>query len=383
MDFAALPPEINSGRMYFGPGSEPMLAAAADWDRLSGELYSAAASFSSVISGLAGASWQGPASTSMAAAAATYSAWMNVTATQAEETANQARTAVAAFEAAFAATVPPPIIAANRALLAILVGTNFLGINTPAIMATEAHYAEMWAQDAAAMYGYAGSSAAAATLTPFTAPMQNTNPEGLAAQSAAVTNSSATSSGTSIETIIEQILQQILANINTAGEPDVVNSGISAYATIPSIILSALSTISKGTADSAATAADATVAALTDVGAGLGKVASTLGSIGAVQVGGAVSAGVGRAASVGALSVPPIWGTLTSAVGSAPQQITVGTVSAAEGVAGMPLPVSMAGAPASMVSGSGMRGGLIRNVESTTLRTLMRPSMLPRPQYIG
>ncbi len=32
MDFGALPPEINSGRMYCGPGSGPMLAAAAAWD---------------------------------------------------------------------------------------------------------------------------------------------------------------------------------------------------------------------------------------------------------------------------------------------------------------------------------------------------------------
>ena len=34
MDFAILPPEINSGRMYAGPGSGPMLAAAAAWDGL-------------------------------------------------------------------------------------------------------------------------------------------------------------------------------------------------------------------------------------------------------------------------------------------------------------------------------------------------------------
>ena len=29
LDFGALPPEINSGRMYVGPGSGPMLAASA------------------------------------------------------------------------------------------------------------------------------------------------------------------------------------------------------------------------------------------------------------------------------------------------------------------------------------------------------------------
>ena len=52
-------------------------------------------------------------------------------------------------------TVPPPVIAANRAQLMALIATNFFGQNTPAIAATEAHYSEMWVQDATAMYGYA------------------------------------------------------------------------------------------------------------------------------------------------------------------------------------------------------------------------------------
>ncbi|MGO9926649.1 MAG: PPE family protein [Mycobacterium sp.] len=378
MDFGALPPEINSGRMYSGPGSGPMLAAAAGWDKLSGELYSAAASYSSVISGLTDGSWQGPAAASMAAAAATYVAWMGAAATQSEQAATQARAAASAYEAAFAATVPPPVIAANRAHLATLIATNFLGINTPAIMATEAHYAEMWAQDAAAMYGYAGSSAAAATLTPFTAPQQNTNPGGLAAQGAAVTNSNGTSAGTSIETII----QQILDNINKALEPDVVNSGISAYATIPSIILSALSSLSSGTSNSAATAADATVAALTDVGAVLGKVASSLGSVTAAQAGGTVSASIGRAATVGALSVPSTWGTLTSATGSAPKAILVSSAGGTGELAGMPPPV-MASGPRSMTAEAGLRGKFGQQPEGTTLRSLMRLNMLPRQRYIG
>ena len=189
MDFGALPPEINSGRMYSGPGPGSMLAAAAAWEKLAADLYSTAASYSAVIAGLTADGWQGPSSLSMAAAAATYVTWLSGVATQAEQAASQAQAAASAFETAFAATVPPPVIAANRAQLAMLVATNFLGINTPAILATEAQYAEMWAQDAAAMYGYAGSSAAAAMLTPFTAPQQNTNPAGLSAQSAAVSNS--------------------------------------------------------------------------------------------------------------------------------------------------------------------------------------------------
>ena len=114
----------------------------------------------------------------MTAAAGTYVEWLSATAAQAEETAAQARAAAAGYEAAFAMTVPPPEIAANRSLLAVLVATNFLGMNTPAIAATEAQYAEMWAQDAVAMYGYAGSSAAATVLSPFTSPDQNTDPGG-------------------------------------------------------------------------------------------------------------------------------------------------------------------------------------------------------------
>lgn len=67
MDFAALPPEINSARMYAGPGSGPMLAAAATWDGLADELYTAATSYSSVVSGLTSGPWLGPSSAAMAA----------------------------------------------------------------------------------------------------------------------------------------------------------------------------------------------------------------------------------------------------------------------------------------------------------------------------
>ena len=181
IDFAMFPPEFNSARMYAGPGSGPMLAAATAWNGLSADLESTASSYQSVISGLTDGPWLGPASMSMAAAAATYMGWMNTTAAQAAQTAGQTQMFAAAFDAAFAATVPPPVIAANRAQLMALVATNFLGQNTPAIMATEAQYGEMWAQDAAAMYGYAGSAAVASQVSPWTTPVQNTNLAGLAA----------------------------------------------------------------------------------------------------------------------------------------------------------------------------------------------------------
>ncbi len=161
----------------------------------------------------------------------------------------------------------------------------------------------------------------------------------MGAQSAAVSNSIGSSTGLSIDTII----QQILADINNALAPDTVNSGISAFATIPSIILSAASLFSSS---GATTAADSTVAALTDVSAGLGKVATTLGSVGSVgsvgpvQVGDAVSAGMGRAATVGALSVPPTWGTLTSVASGSSKALPVNLVSETD-LGDMAPPVSL------------------------------------------
>jgi PPE-repeat protein len=194
MDFGFLPPEVNSGRMYAGPGSGSLLAAAASWDSLSAELGITAAVYESVLSGLTGLYWQGPAAQAMAASAAPYVAWLHATAERAQQTAMQALAAAAAYELAFAMTVPPPAVAANRTQLATLVATNFFGQNTGAIAATEAQYAEYWAQDAAAMYGYSISSAAAAQVSPFVAPRQTTTPDGGRAQQDAVARATANAS---------------------------------------------------------------------------------------------------------------------------------------------------------------------------------------------
>src|SRR5438270_6286963 len=186
IDFGALPPEINSTRMYTGPGAGPMMAAAAAWNNLAAELNSTATAAHSVISTLADDEWRGPSSAAMATASAPYLQWLQTTSAAAQQAANQAMASAAAYEAAFGMTVPPPLVAANRAQLAALVATNLLGQNTPAIAANEAYYGEMWAQDAAAMYGYAINSASAASLNPLSSPAPITNAAGTAGQGAAV-----------------------------------------------------------------------------------------------------------------------------------------------------------------------------------------------------
>ncbi|BBZ39527.1 hypothetical protein MCNS_25900 [Mycobacterium conspicuum] len=174
MNFSVLPPEVNSARMYVGAGSGPMLAAAAAWDGLAAELGSAAASFGSLISGLAGGSWRGAASAAMAATAAHYVGFLDAAAAHAGGAATQAKAIASAFEAARAATVHPAMVSANRMHLVSLVTSNLFGQNAPAIAATESHYEQMWAQDVAAMAGYhAGASAAAAQLAPWQQSLYN------------------------------------------------------------------------------------------------------------------------------------------------------------------------------------------------------------------
>ncbi|OCB48600.1 hypothetical protein A5677_25020 [Mycobacterium malmoense] len=215
LDYGALPPEINSGRMYSGPGSGPMLAAAAAWDVLANALESAARGYTAALAQLQGESWSGGASMAMAGAAAPYVAWVTDAGVQAEEAASQARSAAAAFEAAFGATVPPALVAANRAQLRALVATNVFGQNTAMIGATESAYEQMWAQDAAAMYGYAGSSSAATALRQFTQPPQTTNAGAQPAQAAAVGQATDTSAAGSTQGTLSQLTSAVPQQLQT------------------------------------------------------------------------------------------------------------------------------------------------------------------------
>ena len=208
-------------------------------------------------------------------------------------------------ESAFAATVPPPTIEANRSLLAALVATNVLGQNTPAIAATEALYAEMWAQDAAAMYGYAGASATASQVNPFTTPPQTTNSSNVVAQSVGAAQSAGTSSGTDIDTLMStgpQVISGMPQTLQSLASPQALDS-VTATATDSSTsstsatsLLNELSTPLKFasmpmsmlsklfTAGSTATAAKAATTAANELGAaqavGLVSSPGALGSTG-------------------------------------------------------------------------------------------------------
>ncbi|MDT7719256.1 MAG: hypothetical protein QOE94_267 [Mycobacterium sp.] len=400
-EFAALPPEINSGLMYAGPGAGPMIAVGAAWDALADELYLAAAAYGSVVSDLA-SSWLGPSSVSMAAAAATYVSWISATAVQAQQTAAQAMAAVAAYEAAFVMTVPPPVIAANRALLLALVATNFFGQNTPAIMATEALYVEMWAQDAAAMYGYAGASSAASALTPFTTPLPTTNPSGLAGMATAVTQAAGTSAGTGAQTVsplssaaVPGALQGLASTMSSSSSTSPLSSlttltSSTAVTSETSVVSGAASSASMFTSGASllgsagplmnafgpatGTFAPSFQMSGSAMSTGVGSGAGALSSPG---IGGtAVTATAGRAASLGALSVPQGW---TSA---APAFSHVASALPAGGprVAPPDVPANPSSPMGVPPANSAERGGVSSPLRA---RYNFRPAMVQRPVYAG
>ena len=218
LDFGQLPPEITSALMYSGPGSSSLVAAASAWNSLAAELASTAQGYDKVVLQLAGEEWLGPSSAIMAAAVQPYVGWMTTTAGQAEQAAAQAQSAAAAFEAAFAAVVPPPLIAANRAELTQAAQTNVLGLNNGIIAQLEAQYAEFWAQDSAAMFQYAGSSAAASKVTPFVNAPPIANPAASSLQSAAAT----ASSGNSAQSAIQNALSGITGKLQSLANPAAV-----------------------------------------------------------------------------------------------------------------------------------------------------------------
>ncbi|CKS51008.1 PPE family protein [Mycobacterium tuberculosis] len=312
MDFGALPPEINSGRMYCGPGSGPMLAAAAAWDGVAVELGLAATGYASVIAELTGAPWVGAASLSMVAAATPYVAWLSQAAARAEQAGMQAAAAAAAYEAAFVMTVPPPVITANRVLVMTLIATNFFGQNSAAIAVAEAQYAEMWAQDAVAMYGYAAASASASRLIPFAAPPKTTNSAGVVAQVAAVAampgllQRLSSAASVSWPNPNDWWLVRLLGSITPTERTTIVRLlGQSYFAT--------------GMAQFFASIAQQLTFGPGGTTAGSGGAWYPTPQFAGLGAGPAVSASLARAEPVGRLSVPPSWAVAAPAFAEKPE----------------------------------------------------------------
>ncbi|OMC27154.1 PPE family protein [Mycobacterium colombiense] len=402
VDYGAFPPEFNSARIYSGPGSGSFVAAASAWSALAAELNSAALSYDNVITSLSSEEWTGTASATMAQAAQPYVTWLTTTAAQAEEAATQARAAAAAYETALASSVPPPLIAANRTQSQQLQATNVLGQNTPLIAQLEAQYGEYWAQDAGAMYGYAGQSSSATKVTQFQKAPEVTNQAGQANQAAAVTNASANSTATNTSKTLQSLAQPAASSTTQAttqaaqtttdplselwflltGQtslPTSLGSAVNGYSPFASLFYNTegLPYFSTGMANTFTQIAKS-VGAIGGAAPAAAKALPGLGGLGGMLGGGAAAAhpvaALGSAASVGGkLSVPVAW----SGAPAAPalgHAIPVSSISAAPEAAGGPgnllggMPLAGAGA-----AGHGVAGP----------KYGFRPTVMARPPFAG
>jgi PPE-repeat protein len=376
-----------------------MRSAAVAWSGLASEIQTTVSAYSSIIDGLIGGPWVGPSSVAMAAAVTPYLSWMQATAGTATEAAAQATEAATAYEAAFAAHVPPTEIAANRSQLASLIATNLFGQNTAAIASTEIQYAEMWVQDALAMYTYTGSSAAATKLTPFTAAPDVVNAGGLAAQAAATTQAADTTAG-SAQSIVSSLsalpnplswLLQVGANLSTDYTEtlrSVVNTflGPTGASTLEAMY-TALKTplgyttefnyigllINLPASQFLKFAPHPSVGAIPreGLGAGLGVAGPHWGRgtlFGSVTP----EAHFGRGTLVGSLTVPPSWATATPAIRTVAAALSAAgpdaVPAAALGQGGLLSSVSLAG-----MLGSAMGAGGPDVVKSAGLRGRLTP----------
>lgn len=368
-DFAARPPEVTSTLIYSGAGAGPLMAASSAFSSLSSELSSNAASYESIVSSL-GSEWTGPSSTAMAASAQTYIEWLTTTSTQLQGAAAAAASSAAAYEAAHAAVIPPAVVYANRAQLAALVATNILGQNTPAILANEATYAEFWAQDAAAMYGYsAAASAASSGVTPLTDPTPNTNPAGQGAQQSAVAQSAGSNASSAAANNALSSTQNAAsaaaapAQDTFAGLLSAVN-GLFGVPIVSNSIYNFGVTLAWNSAMMTATLPllghflsgapfGVTIGDAAPLGAGLGFGTTLAGATSGGVGGGATLASMGSASAVGGLSTPAAWSAAAPAEAGAANATLAGsgwTASVDEGA-------GMAGSPGGIMPGMASAGG--------------------------
>ena len=394
--------------MYAGPGSSSLQTAASAWNGLAAELQSAAQGYETVITQLSSDEWTGTASAAMATAAQPYVSWMQQTSAQAEQAATQARAAAAAYEQAFAATVAPPLIAANRAETSQAVAANVFGQYTPLIAQLEAQYGQMWAQDAAAMYGYAGQSASATQVTPFATPAATTNPGGTANQSAAVSQATATSAASSSQSILQQLTSSTPSSLQSLASPAATSAATTTETPFQALWSFLFGTTTLATNLSALVTSYSPYAALFynteglpyfSVGMGnfgvqIAKSAGMLGGalpaavpppalgglggLGAALGGGgahSVSAISGGAGAVGKLAVPATWaGAIPQAAPHGVQLVS--SVSAAPEAAGAGGGNLLGGMP---LAGGGRGGGL----GGFGPRYGFKPTVMPRPPSAG